>query len=126
MYNFRYTCGVSKPTAHIEFPEKQQVASAMCLHYSIHVSLAELEQLRHGLAIQKFDPLMESYPQLIRRVFQPAQQEITSDFIQDLSDLYCLQRVVVEEAIMIMWIHSIQDLQGENFHMQTKRSGTVH
>ena len=122
-YDFRYTCGVSKPTARILFPEKQQVVSAMCLHYSILVSLAELEQLRRGLAIQKFNSLMESYPQLIRKAFQPPQQEITSEFIEDLFDAVLSpkgsNKRVVEEAIMMMWIHYLQDLQGENFHMQT-------
>ena len=36
----------------------------MCLHYVILVSLAELEQLRRGLAIQKFNSLMLSQKQL--------------------------------------------------------------
>ena len=47
------------------------------------VSLAELEQLRHGLAILGFDSLMAAYPQLLREAFEP-KQKITSDYIQNL------------------------------------------
>jgi len=68
-YDFRFSCGITKPTA--RFSDKQQIVNAMCLHYSVLVSLAELEQLRWGLAIQKFNSLMESYPQLLQKAFQP-------------------------------------------------------
>lgn len=50
-YHFRFSCGITKPTNWIPFSEKHNVVNAMCLHYSILVSLAELEQLRRGLAI---------------------------------------------------------------------------
>ena len=112
-YDFRFTCGV-KPT--VRFLEKQQVVNAMCLHYSVLVSLAELEQLRRGLAVQKFDSLMESFPQLLRKAFQPYQCKITSVYIQDLfvaglSPVGSNKRPV-EEAIMMMWIHYLQYLEG--------------
>ena len=81
-YDFRFSCGITKPTA--RFSDKQQIVNAMCLHYSVLVSLAELEQLRRGLAIQKFNSLMDSYPQLLRKAFQPPQCKITSEYIQDL------------------------------------------
>ena len=57
-YEFRFSSGVSEPTTWIPFSDKQKVVNAMCLHYSIPVSLAELEQLCHGLAIQRFDYVM--------------------------------------------------------------------
>ena len=88
----------------------------MCLHYSVLVSLAELEQLRRGLAVQKFDSLMESFPQLIRKAFQPSQCKITSVYIQDLfvAGLFPVgsNKRPVEQAIMIMWIHYLQYLEG--------------
>ena len=90
----------------------------MCLHYSILVSLAELEQLRRGLAIQRFDTLMESYPHLLRRAFEPFDQAVSSEYIQDLfvpefSQKGSNQRKT-EEAIMIMWICYLQYLEGES------------
>ena len=116
-YDFHFSCGVTKPTAHIQFSEKQQVVEAMCLHYSILLSLAELEQLRRGLAVQKFDFLMESFPQLLQKAFQPSQCEITSEYIQDLfyavlSPIGSSKRLV-EEAIMMMWIRYLKHLEGE-------------
>ena len=38
--------------------EKQKVIAALCLHYTVMDSLAELEQLHRGLAIQKFNYLL--------------------------------------------------------------------
>ncbi len=107
-YEFRYTCGISKPATCIKFPEKLQLISAMCLHYSVLVSLAELQQLRRGLAIQKFDSLMQSFRQLIRKAFQPPECKVTSDYLQDLfaaefSPRGSNQREI-EEAIMMTWI----------------------
>ena len=87
------------------------------LHYSVLVKLAELEQLRRGLAAQNFDALMEIYPQLIRTAFQPSQCEITSEYIQDLF-VPALPPIgsnkrTVEEDIVMMWICYLQ-YQGEN------------
>ena len=48
------------------------------------VSLAELEQLKWGFSIQKFIVLIQSYPALLRKVFEPEDGSITAEFIQDL------------------------------------------
>ncbi len=107
-YDFRYICGVSKPSFRTPFSEKEKVVSAMCLHYTILVSLAELEQLRRGLAVQNFNSLMDSYPALLRTAFEPPQHEISSSFIQDMflaefSPKGCNQREI-EEAILMCWV----------------------
>ena len=116
-YDFRFSCGVTQPTARTQFSDKQKFVNAMCLHYSILVSLAELEQLRHGMAVQKFDSLMASFPQLLQKAFQPSQRTITSEYIQDifvavLSPVGSNKRPV-EEAIMMRWICYLQYLEGE-------------
>ncbi len=56
----------------------------LCVCTILLVSLAELEQLRRGLAIQKFISLMQSFPQLIRKAFQPPECKVTSDYLQEL------------------------------------------
>ena len=113
-YDFRFSCGVTKPT--VRFSEKQQVVNAMCLHYSVLVSLAELEQLRRGLAVQKFDALMESFPQLLKKAFRPPLCKITGDYLQDLfvpvfSPVGHNKRPL-EEAIVMMWVHYLQFVEG--------------
>ena len=85
-FDFRYTCGINKPISRIKFSDKQKCVNAMCLHFSILVSLAELEQLRHGLAIQKFESLMHAFPSILKKVFQPPTFALTSEYIQDLLD----------------------------------------
>ena len=108
-YNFRFFLWCHKTNSH-SISEKQQVVNAMCLHYSVLVSLLELEQLRRELAVQKFATLMEIYPQVIRTAFQPSQCEITSKYIQDLfvpalSPIGSNKRTV-KEAIVMMWMVS--------------------
>ena len=78
-YSFRFSCGVSKPTARIQFSDKQKVIAALCLHYTVMGRLAELGQLRRWLAIQKFNYLRETNPHIIRKAFQPPATRITSD-----------------------------------------------
>ena len=88
----------------------------MCLHYSILTSVAELEQLRRGLSIQKFNTLMEQYPQTLRKAFAPSEITITSDFIQDMFCPVFLplgsNRRIAEEALAMVWIQYLQQLQG--------------
>ena len=43
----------SAPSTSISFSETNTVVAAICLHYSVLISLAELEQLRRGMTIQK-------------------------------------------------------------------------
>ena len=115
-YEFRYDCGVSKPAVNITLAEKERVIEAICLHYTVLVSMAELEQLRCGFAIQKFDALMESSPHVIRKCFQPPECHITSSYIQYLFKPEFSPRGSnkreTEEALVMAWIHYLQNLEG--------------
>ena len=118
-YEFRYDCGVSKPVCPIKYSEKHKIVEAMCLHYSVLASLAELEQLRRGLSVQKFNSLMESSPQLIQKAFVPPDTKISSDFLEDLyvpifSPKGSNKRVI-EEALIMTWITYLQYLECELF-----------
>ena len=111
-FDFRYICGVSKPVVHIPFSEKEKVISAMCLHYTILVSLAELEQLRRGLSMQWFNYLMDSFPIVLREAFEPPKYEISSELIQymflaEFSPKGCNQKKI-EEAILMCWIQYLR------------------
>ena len=111
-FDFRYICGVSKPVVRIPFSEKEKVISAMCLHYTILVSLGELEQLRRGLSMQRFNYLMDSFPIVLRKAFEPPKYEISSELIQDMllaefSPKGCNQRTT-EEAILMCWIQYLR------------------
>ena len=116
-YDFRFACGVTKTVSRIELSDKKKIIDALCLHYVILVSLAELEQLRRGLAIQKFNSLMESVPQAVRKAFEPPIQEISSAFIHDMyTALYSptgSNKRVIEESIMMSWVRYLQYVEGE-------------
>ena len=86
----------------------KKIIDALCLHYAILVSLAELEQLPSGLAIQKFNSLMESVPEAIRKAFEPPIKNISSGFIQDMHRVLFSpvgsNKRVLEESIMMSWV----------------------
>ena len=115
-YQFRYDCGVCKPSQLISFFEKDNVISALCLHYSLLVSLAELEQLKRGLCTLKFNCLMESHPTLLRKAFYPSEIIITADVIQDLYEIdFSLKGTssrVKEEDIIMTWINYLREIEG--------------
>ena len=119
-YEFRFACGVSKATCRIPLTDKEQVVNALCLHYTVFASLAELEQLRRGLGILSFHAIMDSHPHLLRKVFAPPQTVITSTYIQDLfvpdfSPTSSNQRRE-EETIIMMWIRYLQHIESEIKH----------
>ena len=85
-FDFRFQCGISKPAVSVTLEERQRIVDAFCLHYCIFSTVAELEQLKQGLAVQKFITLMEKYPGTVRTAFQPAKQVVTSSLIEQI---YC-------------------------------------
>ena len=115
-YEFRYACGLTKPSMRIPFSDKDKVVTDISLHCSVLASLAELEQLRRGLTIQKFASLMECYPAVLKKAFRPPEVQITSDIIQDLYvpsfSPKGSNRRNTEEAILMTWIRYLQSLEG--------------
>lgn len=61
-FEFHYQSGLPQSAIRIDFADKDKIVADLCLHYSVLVSLSELEQLRHGLEQQKFSSLMQSHP----------------------------------------------------------------
>ena len=112
-YEFRYECGVAKPSCRITLSEKKKVIDA---HYSVLTSLAELEQLRRGLSIQTFDSLIQNYPEIMYKAFQPSDYQLTSTYIQDLfKPLFSPKgsnNRESEEAIVMSWILCLQNIEG--------------
>ena len=117
-HGFWFSCGVNKPLSRLHYSEKEKVVNAMCLHYSVLTSLAEMEQLRRGLAVQNFNILMESHPQAIRKAFEPSEIQVTSDFLQDFFvPVFSAQgsnKRGIEEALIMSWIHYLQSIEGRN------------
>ncbi len=117
-YEFRFHCGITKTSARIQFADRDKVVSAMSLHYTVLVSLAELEQLRRRLSIQKFSSLMETFPDILRTTFEPPERQITSDFLQDLFVATLSEsgsnRREKEEAVLMAWIHYLQQIEGKS------------
>ena len=122
-YDFRYSSGVTKPVSRIRFSDKQEIVNALCLHFVVFVCLAEMEQLRRGLSVEKFETLMEAFPQQLIKASQSPQCEVTSEVIEDLfppvfSPTGSNKRAV-EEAIYLMWLRYIQYVESESAKLNT-------
>ena len=120
-YEFILECGVTKPTAMMHLSDKATVISAVCLHYSVLGSLAELEQLRRGLQTTRFFALMQNNVSLMKPLFIYQNKIITSDFIQDFFEVVYSEKGsnnrMKEEALMINWITYLQLLEGLSVHL---------
>ena len=97
------TCDVNK------LDNKSTAISALCLHYAVLGSWAELEPLKRGLQNTKLTTLNDKHAHLFKELFLHSQNPITADSIQDVcadySDRGSISRVE-KEAIMM------QELEG--------------
>ena len=100
------------------FSDKRRVIEAISLHYCILSSLTELEQLKQGLAIQKFNSLMMKFPNVIKMNFTQCASAITSNVIEEL---YCEHVIVAprgsekwsqQRAILNAWTHYLRGIEG--------------
>lgn len=65
-----FECGITKPAVMMTLDDKKSIISSVSLHYSILVSLAELEQLKKGLQqTVSFDKLMEDCGASLKPLF---------------------------------------------------------
>ena len=117
-YDFIFECAVPKAIGRIQLSDMKKVIDALCLHYVILVSLAELEELQCGLAIQKCNSLMESVPKAIRKCLN--HQSKTYQVVLSRLCMYNAlfspdgsNKRVLEESIMMSWVQYLQYVEGE-------------
>ena len=109
-------CGITKPMMLMNLDDRRMTISAVCLHYAVLGSLAELEQLKRGLQTAQLATLMDNHAHLFKELFLHSHKPITADFIQDMFVADYSNRGsnnrVKEEAIMINWVSYLQELEG--------------
>ena len=99
------------------FSDRGRVIDGMCLQYCVLSSLTELEQLKEGLIIQKFNTLMLKFPKIIRMAFTQCALAITSNTIEELyrdhviiapkgSDKWSQQKAIVNA-----WTHYLRGIE---------------
>lgn len=115
-FEFRFNCGVMQPTYGMKFEERDAIVSALCRHFTVYASIAELDQLLQGLQTLKFASLMQAYPSLLCQVFKSSKQTISADFIQDFFEVQYSpigsNNRKVEENIIMNWINYLHDSEG--------------
>ena len=115
-YDFRFDCGVSQSVLSLTLEDRDKIISALCLHYTVLSSLAELEQLRHGLSVCQFSMIFERHSKLFRPLFLHSDESITASFIQDLYKVeYSPQgstKRILEEEIIMAWITFLSECEG--------------
>ena len=65
----RYDCGISQLPASITAKDQATIVSAMCLHYTILVIKAELDQLVKGLETLDILSLLREHPNAAHPLF---------------------------------------------------------
>ena len=81
---FFMECGITKLVMSIKLDDKSTASSALCLHYAVLGSRAELEQLKRGLQNAKLRTLKDKHAHLFKEIFLHSQNPITADSIQDV------------------------------------------
>ena len=117
-FYFRFQCGVGEPAASTTLDDRQRIVDAFYLHYCIFAMLTELDQVKQGLMVQKFNVLMEKYPNVVRTAFQPVKEVITSSLIEEL---YCSHTTLApmgserwskQQAIINPWVCYLRRIKG--------------
>ncbi len=65
-FDFRFNCGVTQPGFNAKLTDKGDIISALCRHYTLYCTAAELEHFRNGLSALNFKTLMTEYPDVVR------------------------------------------------------------
>ena len=95
---FFMECGITKLVMSIKLDDKSTASSALCLHYAVLGSRAELEQLKRELQNTKLRTLKDKHACTSSRSFSfipriPSQQTLFRMFVADYSDRGSISRV---------------------------------
>lgn len=74
-FEFRFTCGVTQPTYGMKLGDKCTIISALCRHFTVYATVAEIDQMLQGLQTLQFGSLMRKHPLLLREVFKASEQK---------------------------------------------------
>lgn len=113
-YDFQFGCGITTPSCAVKLSDKNTIISAICRHFTVYATLAELEQFKRGLQTLEFFDLVHKHPNL-QQIFLPSEKKITPDFVQDFMEIIYngdtgSNARAKEEAIAMNWINFIHDL----------------
>lgn len=117
-FDFRFHCGIGEAAVSLTLEDKAKLVNAFCLHYCIFCTVAELEQLKQGLVVQKFTTLMEKHPDVIRGAFCLAKQAITSSLIEQLYDNHKdlaprgSEKWCKQQGILNAWVCYLRKIEG--------------
>lgn len=90
--------------------DKEKLINAVCLHYVILCSFAELEPLKRGLQVYN---LMEQYPDLLKPYFLHHEKPLTSGYFQTFFMSHYARERQTEEALMMNWEYYLKDLESK-------------
>jgi len=119
-FDFRFNCGIGETSSTIRISDKDKIVNAMILHFTILATTTELEQMKQGLTIQKFNELMKRHPLIMRTAFQ-ARSNLTCSDIERLYNHNSAELAAVgtdkrerQEAILHAFTKYIHELKGKS------------
>lgn len=110
LFDLRCTCGVTVPSINFKLKDLSEIIRSFCLHFLIHSTKSELDQLKEGLATLNLLSKMQSHPLEFRSLFTvSSQSRITAD---ELITLFKVKEWELEEAVIFNWENYIQEIAG--------------
>lgn len=98
LFDLRCTCGVTVPSINFKLKDLSEIIRSFCLHFLIHSTKSELDQLKEGLATLNLLSKMQSHPLEFRSLFTvSSQSRITAD---ELITLFKVKEWELEEAVI--------------------------
>ena len=114
-FDFRFSCGYTKPTTLITLDDKEDLVRSIWLHFVLFQPHAELEQLRKGLyQTLRFELLVCSHPNEVwgvlaaSTVFDVTPKYLCDSFAVQYSDNGSNNRTK-EEAIVFYWYEYVSE-----------------
>ena len=118
-FDFRFTCGYTKPTHQIELNDKHELSRSIWLHHVLYSPHAELEQLRKGfretLQVNMMICLHDNEFRALlaySAVFDVTVSYLQDSFAVQYSDNGSNNRTK-EEAIIFHWLEYVSSCSGK-------------
>ena len=122
-WDFRFTCGYTKPTHLIEIKDKDDFVRRIWLHFVLYNSYAELEQLRKGFqeTLQMISFVYTNGKEM-RALLAPSRLfDVSVEYLQDAFAVNYSPNGsnyrTKEEAVMVMWLEYISNCNGTCMYM---------
>ena len=111
--DFRFEVGYTKPF--VTMSDKEEFPRSIALHYTLLISLSELNQFIDGLKICNILQLVREYPDMFRILFEVPNSKLTAEDIDSIFDPQFSpvgsNKFTIEQNIIFYFNQYLEDVQ---------------